>query len=186
MKETIIIYDSKYGYTQQYAQWLAEELNADLCEIKRMNINVIKDYSTLIFGSSIYAGRSKAALTILKHYKNIERKRVVLFTCGLSDVGKESNIATINKGLDRILTNEIRSRIQIFHTRGGIDYSRLSFVHKAMMKMVFSHLSKKPENELSDENRDLLATYGQVVDYKDKKMLEPIIQYCRDNQPKLF
>ena len=46
------------------------------------------------------------------------------------------------------------------------------------MKWLYSHLSKKPDSELTDENRDLLATYGQKIDFSDKKMIEPIIQYC--------
>ena len=182
MNKTIIIYDSKYGHAKQYAQWLAEELQADICEAKKLDAHTLNDYATIIFGSSLYASRSKAALMVLKHFKQIQYKKVLLFTCGIADVSKESNIININKALDKVITPEIRKRIQIFHFRGGIDYERLSFLHKTMMKMVFSHLSKKPDNELTDENRDLLATYGQKIDFSDKKMLEPMIKYCRENQ----
>ena len=180
MNKTIIIYDSKYGHTKQYAQWLAEELIADLCEAKKLDVNLLNDYATIIFGSSLYAGKSKAALLVLKHFKLIRYKKVVLFTCGVADITKESNIISINMALDRVITPEIRSRIQIFHVRGGIDSERLTFLHKTMLKMAFSHLSKKPEHELTDEHRDLLATYGQKIDFSDKKMLEPMIEYCRE------
>jgi len=184
MSKTIIIYDSKYGHTKQYAHWLAEELNADICEAKKKDVNTFNDYDTIIFGSSLYAGRSKAALLVLKHFKKIQYKKVVLFTCGIADLSKESNIININKALDKVITPEIRSRIAIFYLRGGIDSERLSFLHKTMLKMVYSQLSKKPEQELTDEHRDLLATYGKKIDFSDKKMLEPMIEYCRDNQDK--
>ena len=184
MNKTIIIYDSKYGHTKQYVQWLAEELNADICKAKKLNAHTLNDYATIIFGSSLYAGRSKAALMVLKHFKQIQYKKVVLFTCGVADVSKESNINSINKALDKVLTPEIRSRIAIFHVRGGIDSENLSFLHKTMMKMAFSFLSKKSEQELTDENRDLLAIYGKKIDFSDKKMLEPMIEYCRENQDK--
>jgi menaquinone-dependent protoporphyrinogen IX oxidase len=182
MNKTIIIYDSRYGHTKKYAQWLAEELNASICEIKNTNATTWNDYSTFVFGSSLYAGRSKAALTIVKHFKQLRDKKVVLFTCGVADVTKESNLVNINKALDKVITSEIRSRTAIFHLRGGIDYANLNFIHKAMMKMVYSQLSKKPDSELTDENRDVLATYGQTVDFSNKEMLAPIIQYCRENQ----
>ena len=59
------------------------------------------------------------------------------------------------------------------------ESGNLSFLHKTMMKIVYSQLSKKPDSELTDENRDLLATYGQNIDFSEKEMLEPMIQYCK-------
>ena len=176
--KTLVIYDSKYGHTKKYAQWLEEALNADSCEVKNMDVNMFKDYSTIIFGSSLYAGKNKAAHLIAKHFEQIKDKKVVLFTCGLTDVNDESNIISRNKALDTVITPEIRDKIKIFHVRGGIDYDNLSFPHKTMLKFVNSSLSKKPENELTAEHRDFLETYGQKVDFSDKKMLEPLIQYC--------
>jgi menaquinone-dependent protoporphyrinogen IX oxidase len=178
MNNTLIIYHSKYGHTKQYAQWLAEELKADMCEAKSLKNNMLNDYSTILFGNGIYAGTNKAANLIVKHFEQIKDKKVVLFTCGLNDVSKETIIIKINKALDKVITPEIREKIKIFHVRGGIDYGNMGFLYKTMMKMVHSQLSKKPENELDDENKTVLETYGKKVDFSDKKMLEPIIEYC--------
>ena len=30
--KTVVIYKSRYGYTEKYAKWLSEKLNADLFE----------------------------------------------------------------------------------------------------------------------------------------------------------
>jgi len=179
MDQILVVYNSKYGHTQKYAQWLAEELNVDMCESKNLHGNLLNDYSTILFGSGLYAGQNKAALLIVKYFEQIQDKKVVLFTCGLADVTNETNIININKALDTVLTPEIRNRIKIFHVRGGIDYHNLSFVHKTMMKVVHMKLSKTPENELNDEDRAFMATYGQQIDFSDKKMTEPIIRYCK-------
>ena len=178
MGKTLVIYYSKYGHTKRYAQWLAEDLKADICIGKNLKSNMLNNYSTLIFGSSLYAGTNKAAQLLVKHFELIKDKKAALFTCGLADVSSESNIISINKALDKVITPKIRSKIKIFHVRGGVDYDHLSFLHKIMLKWLYSQLSKKPDSELTDENRDFLATYGQKIDFSDKKMIEPIIQYC--------
>jgi len=178
MSNTLVVYNSKYGYTEKYAQWLAEELNADICNGKNLKDNTLNNYSTILFGGSLYAGKNKAALLIVKHFEQIKDKKIVLFTCGLADVSNPTNIDNINRALDMVITPEIRNKIRIFHVQGGIDYNNLTFLHKIMMKVPYSQTLKKPENERTDEDREFLATYGQKVDFSDKKMLEPIIKYC--------
>ena len=177
--KTLVIYHSKYGHTKQYAQWLAEELNADIYESKNLKNSMLDDYSAIVFGSSLYAGSNKAASLIVKHFEQIKDKKVVLFTCGLAYVTNETNIININKALDKIITPEIREKIKIFHVQGGVDYGNLSFLHKMMMKMVQKSILKKPADKRTDEDIEFLETYGQKIDFSDKKMLEPIIQYLQ-------
>ena len=178
MSKTIVIYSSKYGHTKQYAQWLAAELNADICDSKSVNVRSLKDYSAIIYGGSLYAGTNKAADLLVKHFEQIKGKKVALFTCGMFDVNSEANIIEINKELDKVITPEIRKQIRIFHLRGGIDSANLSFLHKMMMKFPYSQIIKKPENERTDTDRDFLAIYGKTIDFSDKEMLEPIVQFC--------
>ena len=178
MDKTVVIYNSKYGYTKKYAQWLVEALNADICEDKNLNADKLKDYSTIIFGSSLYAGRNKGAAVLVKHFEQIKDKKIVLFTVGIFDPNSEKNITDINNELNKIITPEIREKVKIFHVRGGIDCENLSFPHKLMMKFAYSTLSKKPENEQTDGDKDFLTLYGKKIDFSDKKMLDPVIQYC--------
>ena len=182
MNRTLVIYHSKYGHTKKYAQWLSEALNAEMCESKNLKSNMLNGYATILFGSSLYAGKNKAAILLLKYFEQIKDKKVVLFTCGLGSVTNPIDIININKALDRVLTPEIRNKIKIFHVQGGIDYDNLSVLHKAMMKLLYVKISKKPENEPVDEDREFLATYGQKIDLSDKKMLAPMIQYCLQEQ----
>ena len=178
MNKTLIIYHSKYGHTKQYAQWLAEELNADICDVGAKNLLPLQDYSTIIFGGSLYAGRNAAALSLVKNFEQIKDKKTLLFTVGMFDTNSAQNLIAINRELNKVITPEIREQIKIFHIRGGIDSENLNFQHKMMMKFAHSMLSKKPENELTDGDKDFLSIYGQKIDFSDKKMLEPIIEYC--------
>ena len=50
MSNTIIVYESKYGSTKKYAEWLSEELSCDLVEKKKTNIDELLNYDTIIYG----------------------------------------------------------------------------------------------------------------------------------------
>jgi flavodoxin len=47
------MYFSKYGSTKKYAEWIAEELNGDIFDIKNVKNSSLDDYSTIILGSGL-------------------------------------------------------------------------------------------------------------------------------------
>lgn len=55
MSKIVVIYQSKYGATKKYAEWLAEELLCDLIETKKATIEQIEKYDVVILGGGIYA-----------------------------------------------------------------------------------------------------------------------------------
>jgi len=73
----------------------------------------------------------------------------------------------------------MEKQIKVFHLRGGIDYSKLSFMHKSMMSMLHKTLTKKNPDLLSDEDREMLETYGKKVDFTDRLSIAPLISYVQ-------
>ena len=53
------------------------------------------------------------------------------------------------------------------------------FVIGAVAIYTISRKKEKPENELTAGDKDFLSIYGKKIDFSDKKMLTPIIQYCQ-------
>ena len=51
MSSTIVIYSSKYGTTELYANWIAKELKADLKKISEVKSYELIYYDTVIFGA---------------------------------------------------------------------------------------------------------------------------------------
>ncbi len=74
-----------------------------------------------------------------------------------------------------------REEIKFFHLRGGIDYKKLSLVHKSMMAMLKKVTTKKPKDKLTDEEREFLATYGDKVDFTDKNKIIPLVNYINNS-----
>ena len=46
----VILYQSKYGATKRYADWLSEETGFQCIETRKADINEIVTYDTIIFG----------------------------------------------------------------------------------------------------------------------------------------
>lgn len=90
---TVVLYYSKYGATKQYAEWIAEELGADLVDARarKPKLRDIKDYDTIIFGGGIYSGGIKGVELITKNWsKGLSQKRVIVFAVGMA-VDVEAN-----------------------------------------------------------------------------------------------
>ena len=67
-------------------------------------------------------------------------------------------------------------KAEIYHLRGGIDYSKLSFPHKTMMKLLYTKAKNLPEDKKNAEVRAMIETYGKQVDFVDFKKLDVIEQ----------
>lgn len=179
MKKTVVIYESRYGSTKRYAQWISEELSCPLIRRKDFCSKDFSDYETIIYGGGLYAGSVVGIKLITQNTQLLSGKNLILFTCGIADPENPENISHIRTSLDKILPLEIFSQVKLFHLRGAIDYARLSPIYKAMMAMLRRMLLKKDTNNLSEEDMQILDTYGKSVDYIDKCTIQPLIQYVR-------
>ena len=83
--KTLIIYVSIYqANTQKIAKVMAEALNATLLEPEEVEVNTLKYYDLIGFGSGIYYGRFyKRLRNFIKELPVLEGKKAFLFaTCG--------------------------------------------------------------------------------------------------------
>ena len=187
----IIIYGSKYGSTKRYATELSGKTG-----IKCFGFDEVKDlsnYETIIYFGGLYAG----GVLGLKHtipllVKN-NKQTIIIVTVGLADTLDSTNIANINASLARQIPKEIYERAKMFYLRGGIDYSKLNFGHKTMMKLLYMKAKNLPQEEKTPEINVMVDTYNQKVDFVDFDGLNAITEYleipfeskAQDRNPKL-
>ncbi len=179
MDKTVVVFQSKYGATKQYAQWIAEELSCDIFDRKNINATDLEPYDTIIYGGGLYAGGVLGIDLLTKNFDKLRDKNLILFTCGLADPTDTNNTNDIRKSLSKVLTAQMQDKIRVFHLRGAIDYAKLGLMHKAMMAMLHKMTMKKDYDSLRNEDKEMLATYGKVVDFKDKTTALPIVDYVR-------
>lgn len=168
----IITYGSQYGTAKQYAEKLSEITTIPL--LSEFDVKDLLPFDHIIHIGSLYAGRMKGLKRIVKHIPNQAKLSVI--TVGLADVNNEVNINKIREDIEQQIPADLWKRTQIFHLRGGIDYSRLNIIHKIMMKMLYKKIKALPEEEKTAEIQSMIDTYNQKVDFIDFSALNSIAQ----------
>lgn len=172
IKKILIIYKSKYGSTKQYAEWIANEVKADLLEISRVNVSDLQKYDTIVFGGSLHAVGISGVKIITDNFKEIMDKKVIVFAVGCSP--ERENI--INHVVSSNFTDEIKEKINFFYLRGAFNYKKLGFIDKMMMNLLKLKLKRMKEEELDEDSKGLLESYNKPIDWTDKEAIIPIVE----------
>ena len=155
-----IVYGSHYGTTERYAQELSRRIGIPAVDYRK--IGEISSQDTVIYLGGLYAGGLvglKKSLPKLKTAANL-----IVVTVGLADPEEEENVQHIRE--------ELTAKTTFIHLRAGIDYGKLNMLHHTMMRMLYSQIKKKPVDQLSKEDQELIATYGKKVDFTDLSSVE--------------
>ena len=56
-KKAIVLYTSKRGATQQYAEWIAQSLECECAALKDFDKETIPEYDLIIYGSWLRGDR---------------------------------------------------------------------------------------------------------------------------------
>lgn len=169
----IIIYGSHYGTTKQYAKELSRRTNIEAISFK--NVKEINDYDNIIYLGGLYAGGVLGMSKTIKKLNNTVNKKIIIVTVGLSDPMDEVNKNNIRNNIKKQISKEIFEKAKIFHLRGGIDYSKLNFKHKTMMKLLYNAVKNLPKEKQTAEDRAMIETYNQKVNFVDFSSLDKII-----------
>ena len=171
--EHIIVYGSQYGSTRQYAENLSEQTGIPAVSYK--DAPALSDRKTIVYLGGLYAGGVLGLAKTLRSVSLQDEQKLLLVTVGLADPDEPENQDNIRASLQRQLPAGLLSQTKVFHLRGGIDYHKLSFGHRTVMKLLYQSLRRTPFEKQTAENRALIETYGKQVDFTDFGALEPII-----------
>lgn len=175
--EHIIIYGSQYGSARRYAQELSARTGIPAVSYK--DAPELSGAKTVVYLGGLYAGGVLGLGKTLRGFSPHDGQKLLIATVGLADPAEPENRDNIRASLRRQLSPELFEKAEIFHLRGGIDYQKLSFGHRTMMKLLYQSLRKTPIEEQTAENRALMETYGKQVDFTDFGALEPVIRKMR-------
>lgn len=167
--KNVVIYKSKTGFTKKYAEWIAEELSADIFEVSKVSANILPDYDTVIYGGGLYAGGINGLKFITQNLGKLKGKKVIVFTTGASPSREEVIIEVRNKNF----TSKQQRQIGFFYLRGGFDYNKLKLIDKLLMTLLKIRLKKK--KELTTDEKGMLAAYDTPVDFTEKQNINELI-----------
>lgn len=180
-KKTVVIFESKYGATRKYAEWIAEELNCPIFEKKRFRPENFAHYDIIIYGGGLYAGGVSGIKLLTQNQTLLENKKVILFTCGLANPNDPENVSHIREALQKVLPPKQWEQFDIHHVHGAINYEKLTPIHRIMMAMMYKMISKNNPAARTVEDIGFLETYGKKVDFTDKKHILKLVEAVKSS-----
>lgn len=140
----IIIYQSKYGATEQYASWLADALKLHRVKVEAATPATIEGREVVILGSPIYAGQLLIKKWLQQNINLLSNKQIFLFIVSGSTTNDQAlQQQVINNNLDPAL----RAMVKVFFLPGKCNVSRLSWMDRLVLKMG-AWLEKDPQKKM--------------------------------------
>lgn len=171
MKKVAVVYKSKYGSTEKYAKWIAEDTGADIFKVSEVKVGKLEEFNTIVYCGGLYAGGILGFSFIKNNYSKLCDKKLIVVAVGAT-LKKDEAIEEI-KG--RNLTDEMKDKVQLFLLRGGLNYKKMNLIDRFLMFLLVKSVKLKKAEELDDDTKGLIATYGKVVDFTNKDAIAPII-----------
>lgn len=171
MERTVVIYRSKHGSTQQYAQWIGEELQCPVIPDKDFSKRDFENYDNIIFGGCVQAGGIMGFDIIKKNMRRLKEKKIVVFAVGLNVMQKETRMQLREINFDK----KSVERMTCFYCPGAYKPEEIKGIDAGIMKLMINMLESKGTLEMTDEDKELLHAVKNGADYVDKKYIEPIV-----------
>lgn len=173
---TVVIYKSKTGFTKKYAEWIAEELSADLYHVSNVDTTMLTVYDTVIYGGGLYAVGINGVKLIVHNLDKLKDKKVVVFATGLSPLREE----VLSEVKDRNFTSEQQKFIRFFYLRGGFNYQKLNFLDRILMTLMKTSIKWKVKRKrtLTPDERGMLEVFDKPADFTKRNKIDEIIRYA--------
>lgn len=173
--KTLVIYKSKTGYTKKYAEWISEELSADIFEVSKVTTNMLTAYDNVIYGGGLYVVGINGVKVITQNLDKLKDKKVIVFATGMSPLREEGLSEVKNKNF----TFEQQKIIQFFYLRGGFDYNKLNPFDKMLMSLLKASIlwKKIRKKKLISDEIGILEVFDKPTDYTRKAKIDELIAY---------
>ena len=172
---TIVIYKTKYGATKKYAQWISEELGCEAVDAKKITVDDILKYDTIVYGGGLYAEIINGVHILAKNIDKLKDKKIAIFTTGLTppDCRDYYDKMVIEKNFKEGLPEIVK----VFNYLGKMVVSELSLVHRTALKTLKKIMQGK-ENPTEMEKL-LIELCDADGDFCDREAIGDLIEYVK-------
>ncbi len=167
----IILFQSKYGATEKYADWLSQETGFPCIETKKASVKQIIDYDVIILGGGVYASGIAGMSFLKKNISALSEKKIIIFCCGMAPFDDSTIIEIKNHNMKEMPS------VPLFYCRGACNTEKMSFTDRALCNMLRKAVAKKNPEDYNVLEKALIEAENENCDWTDKKYLEPIIEY---------
>lgn len=140
---TLVLYCSKTGNTQKYAEDIARAVHADILPAKKFKAKLIDQYDTIVFGGWVMANKIQGLDQFLSFYEQMREKNVLIFSCGMSFPSPETRQEMISTNILDLY------HVRYYQLRGSFDFNKLGFVHRMLMNHTINMMQAKENPDAS-------------------------------------
>ena len=169
--KTAIIYVSQTGFTKQYAEWIAEEVQGDCMTVAEAEKKDLSGYDAVVFGGWCFAGSIKKLDWFKKKAAQWADKKKVVYAVGASPLENPE----LQEGLRKNFTDEEWAQISVFYCPGDLCYEKMNGVSRVMMKMFVRMLAKNK----SEKEQAMAKMLSKSYDISDRKYIAPMVEYLK-------
>jgi menaquinone-dependent protoporphyrinogen IX oxidase len=162
----LIAYQSKYGSTKQYAEWIQKESNGDLVNIENGDRLDLAGYDLIVIGGSVRVGKIVVAPFIEDHWSVMKEKKVILFTTSATPP-RHPKIQSIYA---KSLPDEIRKAIKYFPLHGRISRENLTLWDQFLIAV----------GKIMEQDETLKKDMGKDFDGVRRENLTPLLEYLEE------
>ena len=172
--KTLVVYTSQTGFTKRYAQWLSDEMKADmydLKEVQKKDDSFFSEYEAIVYAGWAMAGKVVKAGWFLNKAEGWKGKKLAVICVG----GCPGDAPECEAMMKTVLSEEQSSYIKAFYCQGGFNYEKMNAASKLAMKMFVGSLKKKTD----EKSKTMAEMIAKGYDISDVKYILPVADYLR-------
>jgi len=172
---SIVVYKSKYGATKAYAQWIAEELECQAVEMKKVKIDDLLKYDNIVYGGGLYAEMIAGIALITKNFDKLADKKIAIFSTGITPLDCREYYD--GEVMEKNFKNGLPENAKVFNFMGKMILEEMNFADRTAIKMLKKVMSgRKNPTEMEKLLIELCETYG---DFTDRSAIGQLVEYIK-------
>jgi len=171
MNENLVVYSSKTGFTQRYAEWIAEELSCEAIPLSELDSGQVRATKTIVYGGPVHAGWVVGLKKFLSRSDRQKDQNVFVFAVGLTPI----NSAEVQRYRTANLSEGNR-KIPWFYFQGGVDIDKVKGPVKLVLKMIVLADADNQKNEAKKAGKVIDETINPLKqDQSNRESIKPLV-----------
>lgn len=169
MKSIAVVYSTKSGHTKKYADWLKEDVDADVISVDSFNVTKMLAYKLIIFACGVYGDKLAIMDFIKKNLTSVPAQKIMVMA--VSWYTNDSPEAT-QKLINENFPEQFKNTVPLFVINSGIDKKTINAMDKAKLLAAQNAINRKDGRSSDDINA--LAIIKGFADQTSKDNLASI------------
>lgn len=161
MVNILVVYQSNTGFTRQYAEWIAEDLNCPVMPIVDVRPANIQAADLIIYGGWVMANQ----ITDLKHFQENQLPPLIVFAVGASPASDQ-----VSQDLNE--ANQLGDT-PFYYFQGGLRREQLSWSLRLMLR-VGSFVMKRQAKK-DQRLQETVALMNQSNEAANRQAIAPLV-----------